>query len=231
MLFSYLAKQSDPYWWRIFHHDIAIVSASVSGAGSRLTASQKSGQTLNDVSTSAEVERFRSWVSVVQGGKSDNQMETQTAKTATSTSYFRGSSLRRAIYEGKIIPCLWQLNWSWGIFAKETLWWQKNYLNHLFVPHTFLKVVSTQWVTLPYIPVKVNWLVPSTVQIKRLQHPNLLRFIGIAITDDNCCEYVVSEMCSKGTLTRLLGDGKFDLDWPFKCALIKDLSAVGIPLC
>ncbi|OQV16420.1 Atrial natriuretic peptide receptor 1 [Hypsibius exemplaris] len=64
----------------------------------------------------------------------------------------------------------------------------------------------------------------NLLPLRRIQHPNLLKFIGIAVNDDNLCQIVVEELCMKGTLTRLLERDRFDLDWNFKSALMKDLT-------
>ncbi|XP_055351643.1 atrial natriuretic peptide receptor 1-like [Paramacrobiotus metropolitanus] len=61
--------------------------------------------------------------------------------------------------------------------------------------------------------------------IKRIQHQNVQKFSGIAVNDDNHCEFIVGEMCSKGSLTFLLQENHMNLDWEFKAALFKDLTA------
>ncbi|OWA53393.1 Atrial natriuretic peptide receptor 1 [Hypsibius exemplaris] len=61
--------------------------------------------------------------------------------------------------------------------------------------------------------------------IKRLQHPNLQIFIGIAVDDEQLCKYVVGEFCSKGTLMQLLERTSFNLDWEFKSSLLKDIAS------
>lgn len=40
------------------------------------------------------------------------------------------------------------------------------------------------------------------------------------------CEHVIGEICGKGCLTSLLYDDPIDLQWNFKCSLVKDLTAV-----
>jgi hypothetical protein len=57
---------------------------------------------------------------------------------------------------------------------------------------------------------------------------NMQKFYGIAVNDENLCEYVVGELCAKGTLTRLLERDRINLDWNFKSALMKDLTNVGV---
>ena len=57
-------------------------------------------------------------------------------------------------------------------------------------------------------------------------HNNVQKFIGIAVNDSNVCDYIVAEMCPKGSLQDLIGDDRMQLDWEFKNALIKDLTNV-----
>ncbi|XP_055349308.1 atrial natriuretic peptide receptor 1-like isoform X2 [Paramacrobiotus metropolitanus] len=58
--------------------------------------------------------------------------------------------------------------------------------------------------------------------IKTVAHPNLQRVIGVSIKDE-LCEYVIEEICSKGSVTNILQNEIIKLDWSFKNSLIKDL--------
>ncbi|OWA50763.1 Atrial natriuretic peptide receptor 1 [Hypsibius exemplaris] len=57
-----------------------------------------------------------------------------------------------------------------------------------------------------------------------LQHNNVQKFIGIAVNDSNICDYMVGEICQKGSLQDLIEDPRMNLDWEFKNSLIKDLT-------
>ncbi|OWA49808.1 Atrial natriuretic peptide receptor 2 [Hypsibius exemplaris] len=54
------------------------------------------------------------------------------------------------------------------------------------------------------------------------QITNLQRFIGIAVSPQNTCEFIIAEMCAKGSLTDILHNETFKLDWSFKNSLIRD---------
>ncbi|OWA52923.1 Atrial natriuretic peptide receptor 1 [Hypsibius exemplaris] len=54
------------------------------------------------------------------------------------------------------------------------------------------------------------------------QVTNLQRFIGIAVSPQNTCEFIIAEVCSKGSLTDILHNETFKLDWSFKNSLIRD---------
>ncbi|OQV13654.1 Atrial natriuretic peptide receptor 1 [Hypsibius exemplaris] len=66
-------------------------------------------------------------------------------------------------------------------------------------------------------------LVTQVGLLKGISHPNLQTFIGITLTPQNVCEFVVSEVCSKGSLTEILDNEMFKLDWSFKNSLIRDI--------
>lgn len=72
--------------------------------------------------------------------------------------------------------------------------------------------------------------ITSGFQIKTLQHNNVQVFYGIAVSDENLCEYVVGERCQKGSVMSLIDNRKLTLDWEFKNALLKDTVAVRIIL-
>ena len=74
------------------------------------------------------------------------------------------------------------------------------------------------------IEIKITLLRSS--QVRNLMHPNLQRFIGVAVNEDNLCEVVVGEACRKGSLKDLLGNDRMDLDTSFKYSLLKNLASV-----
>ncbi|OQV12266.1 Atrial natriuretic peptide receptor 1 [Hypsibius exemplaris] len=59
--------------------------------------------------------------------------------------------------------------------------------------------------------------------LKNASHPNLQRFIGIGISPQGYCQYVVAEICAKGSLVDILTFSTMKLDWSFKNSLIKDI--------
>ncbi|OQV12263.1 putative Atrial natriuretic peptide receptor 1 [Hypsibius exemplaris] len=59
--------------------------------------------------------------------------------------------------------------------------------------------------------------------LKNATQANLQRFIGIGLTPSGKCQYVVAEICAKGSLTDILSYEDMKLDWSFKNSLIKDL--------
>ncbi|OWA50762.1 Atrial natriuretic peptide receptor 1 [Hypsibius exemplaris] len=58
-----------------------------------------------------------------------------------------------------------------------------------------------------------------------IQHNNVQKFVGIAVNDSNICDYMVGELCQKGSLQDLIEDTRMNLDWEFKNSLIKDLTS------
>jgi atrial natriuretic peptide receptor A len=57
-------------------------------------------------------------------------------------------------------------------------------------------------------------------------HPNMHRFVGICLDEHNYCQYIIGEVCGKGTLEDILQNDKIQLDWAFKHSMIKDLTEV-----
>ena len=49
------------------------------------------------------------------------------------------------------------------------------------------------------------------------------RIIGIALDQLAVCQYIVTELCPKGTLNYVIENQSIQLDWLFKNALIRDL--------
>ncbi|OQV15546.1 Atrial natriuretic peptide receptor 2 [Hypsibius exemplaris] len=59
--------------------------------------------------------------------------------------------------------------------------------------------------------------------LRRIQHANVQTFIGIAVSDENICTYLIGDICQKGTLESMLRLDTLHLDDPFKFSLINDL--------
>ncbi|OQV12260.1 Atrial natriuretic peptide receptor 1 [Hypsibius exemplaris] len=66
-------------------------------------------------------------------------------------------------------------------------------------------------------------LVAQVTLLKGVASPNLQGFIGISMTQQNICELIVCEVCAKGSLTDVLDNEMFKLDWSFKNSLIRDV--------
>lgn len=64
------------------------------------------------------------------------------------------------------------------------------------------------------------------VQLRAVRHNNLQEFYGIAITDENLCQFVVGEVCQKGSLMALLEKTSLSLDWAFKHSIMKGIVTV-----
>lgn len=75
-------------------------------------------------------------------------------------------------------------------------------------------------------------LTSSTIalQVRMVIHPNMHRFVGICLDEHNYCEYLLGEVCNKGTLGDILENEKIQLDWAFKHSMIKDLTEVYLSL-
>lgn len=58
-------------------------------------------------------------------------------------------------------------------------------------------------------------------QMRECIHENLIKIIGICIDSPNYC--IVSELCSRGTLTDLLQNEKINIDWLFRYSMITDI--------
>ena len=61
------------------------------------------------------------------------------------------------------------------------------------------------------------------MQLKGVSQANLQRFLGVGLSETGVCEFVVGELCAKGSLTDILGNELMKLDWLFKNSLIKDI--------
>ncbi|OWA52552.1 Atrial natriuretic peptide receptor 2 [Hypsibius exemplaris] len=61
--------------------------------------------------------------------------------------------------------------------------------------------------------------------LKGVKHNNLQDFLGVAINDENLCEYAIGEVCQKGSLMALLEKTTMTLDWQFKHSIMKGIAA------
>ena len=59
-----------------------------------------------------------------------------------------------------------------------------------------------------------------------LLHTNVQAFYGIGVNDENVCQFMIGEMCSKGHLPCLLQSKSINLDDTFKNSLMTDLVSV-----
>ena len=59
------------------------------------------------------------------------------------------------------------------------------------------------------------------IQIKDLQHENLVSFVGACIVAPNIC--IVTQYCPKGSLQDILQHDEIKLDWTFKSSFVSDL--------
>ena len=65
------------------------------------------------------------------------------------------------------------------------------------------------------------------LQIKTVEHVNLQHFVGIAVSPQDQCEYIVTELCSKGSLLDVIENDMIKLDWFVKHSIIRDIVLVG----
>lgn len=63
-------------------------------------------------------------------------------------------------------------------------------------------------------------------QLKTIDNGNLQHFIGISLSASDVCEFIVAELCTKGTLTDVLENEMIKLDWFFKNSMIRDIVLV-----
>ncbi|XP_055351630.1 atrial natriuretic peptide receptor 1-like [Paramacrobiotus metropolitanus] len=163
----YLNSTQDPFWWRIFEHEITIVGVGLkSGASSQFASNMQSKPSL--------------------GANQDAETKSVDEKKEDAMSVASNAVVKRATYNGSTVG------------LRE-------------LPEPKQRVSGA--------------LGKSLLPIKRIQHNNVLKFYGIVISDDNTCESVVGDLCSKGSLTKLLYRDRMQLDWNFNCALFKDLTA------
>ena len=67
------------------------------------------------------------------------------------------------------------------------------------------------------------------VRLKTLRdlsfHENVARFYGVCLGTNNAIKkYIVSEYAAKGAVVELIENEQFQLDWPFKFSIIKDIA-------
>ena len=68
------------------------------------------------------------------------------------------------------------------------------------------------------------FLFVSSLQLKKVVHPNLALFYGLCDEPGYCS--VITEYCSKGPLKDIIHDENVQLDWMFKLSLISDIAKV-----
>ncbi|OQV13912.1 Atrial natriuretic peptide receptor 1 [Hypsibius exemplaris] len=67
-------------------------------------------------------------------------------------------------------------------------------------------------------------LIRELNQVRTINHPNLHRIIGVGLDNENYCELMVGDVCTKGTLDNVMENEMIKLDWSFKHSMIKDIS-------
>ncbi|OQV12254.1 Atrial natriuretic peptide receptor 1 [Hypsibius exemplaris] len=66
-------------------------------------------------------------------------------------------------------------------------------------------------------------LIDELTILKGVDDANLQHFIGIAVSANDVCEFIVAELCTKGTLSDTLDNEMVKLDWLFKNSMIRDI--------
>ncbi|OWA52553.1 Atrial natriuretic peptide receptor 1 [Hypsibius exemplaris] len=61
--------------------------------------------------------------------------------------------------------------------------------------------------------------------LRGVKHNNLQEFLGVAINDENLCEYAIGEVCQKGSVMALLEKTTMVLDWQFKHSIMKGIAS------
>ena len=59
-------------------------------------------------------------------------------------------------------------------------------------------------------------------------HENINRFVGICVEDNQV--QILTEYCTKGSLSDVMENDALKLDWPFRFSLTNDLISVSISL-
>ncbi|XP_055349485.1 atrial natriuretic peptide receptor 1-like [Paramacrobiotus metropolitanus] len=96
-----------------------------------------------------------------------------------------------------------------------------SYLVDILASYNGVLVELTDVVDLNKRPDKT--LTEELTVMKTVDNGNLQHFIGIALTAQDVCQYIVAELCSKGSLTDVLDNEMLKLDWFFKNSLIRDI--------
>ncbi|GIY96314.1 atrial natriuretic peptide receptor 1 [Caerostris extrusa] len=60
--------------------------------------------------------------------------------------------------------------------------------------------------------------------IREITHENLLRYVGLCITDPNYA--IITDFATRGTLSDMLANHAINIDWMFKCSIITDITEV-----
>ncbi|OQV20445.1 Atrial natriuretic peptide receptor 1 [Hypsibius exemplaris] len=99
---------------------------------------------------------------------------------------------------------------------------------HVPCPHAMMATYRGGMVTLVELPDPKQRASPAIgkamTPLRKMLHPNILTFVGIAVTDEDICTYLIGDGCSqKSTLEAMLRLDVHHLDNPLKFSLINDL--------
>ncbi|OQV15547.1 Atrial natriuretic peptide receptor 1 [Hypsibius exemplaris] len=173
-----MASQSDPYWWRVFMHELEGLhsnSAKSSNLTGKLSAALSGGKT----------------ESVKESGKpeatADEKMSVHSTggeSVGSKPSAIAPGLLRTAVYDSNMVTLI----------------------------------------DLPEPKIRAQPSIGGDLRpLRRIQHANIQTFVGIAVSDENICVYLIGDICQKGTLEEMLRLDTLNLDEPFKFSLINDL--------
>ncbi|XP_055344185.1 atrial natriuretic peptide receptor 1-like [Paramacrobiotus metropolitanus] len=177
---KFLNKNSDPFWWRIYSHELSQITSALYGSRAQSTALSATKSRLKSTKSLADAEK--------EGG--------DTASIAKK--------------EISFMAPMDNLSSAYTLFTKTG----------------FYKDIPVALRPFPEPQMRVNQSLGSELSpLKNLQHNNVQIFYGIAVNDENLCEYVVGDVCQKGSVMALIDKRKLNLDWEFKSALLKDTVA------
>ncbi|OQV15545.1 Atrial natriuretic peptide receptor 1 [Hypsibius exemplaris] len=162
---KFMANHSDPFWWRVFMHELEGLHSS----------SNKSNLTGK--------------LSVISNDKPEATLDEKSVHSAVESVLSKAAGagpqlLRTATYESNAV--------------------------------TLVELPEPKFRAQPSIGRELRHL-------RRIQHANVQTFIGIAVSDENICTYLIGDICQKGTLESMLRLDTLHLDDPFKFSLINDL--------
>ncbi|GIY26309.1 atrial natriuretic peptide receptor 1 [Caerostris darwini] len=104
---------------------------------------------------------------------------------------------RKIALEAKLADHWWKIEWSDLEFIDES---------HLGSSASFSR--------------SHNRSTPTT--IREITHENLLRYVGLCITDPNYA--IITDFATRGTLSDMLANHAINIDWMFKCSIITDIT-------
>ncbi|OQV12253.1 Atrial natriuretic peptide receptor 1 [Hypsibius exemplaris] len=96
-----------------------------------------------------------------------------------------------------------------------------SYVCEIFATYKGTTVGLTDVSEMRKVPTKE--LLEELTLLKAIDDSNLQHFIGIALGTGEVCEFVVAELCTKGTLSDILENEMIKLDWFFKNSMIRDV--------